>query len=104
MYDNSVGSHLYGTLTRVDYGNGGKVKYAYDSFKRIKGVRFDAETTDRFTYEYGANGQIGKVTDHALSREIASEYDLANRPSRVTMAQSGQHLYTGIHVLPLDYY
>ena len=95
VYNTTAGSVKYGTLTRVEYGNGGKVKYAYDSFKRVTGVRFDAETTDRFTYEYGANGQIGRVTDHALGREISSEYDLANRPMNSVLRQGSQHLYTG---------
>ncbi len=40
------------------YGNGGKVQYTYDAFKRVTGVKFDAATTNRFTYAYDAKGQV----------------------------------------------
>ena len=37
-----------GLLKEVQYGNGGRVKYAYDDFDRLTGVRHDAETADRY--------------------------------------------------------
>ena len=48
---------------RCCYGNGGKVKYTYDEFDRITGLRYDDETSDRYTYEYGANGMAARVRD-----------------------------------------
>ena len=46
-------------------------------------------------YEYGANGQVGRLKDEILSREHVSEYDTANRPMRMTQKENGVHLYTG---------
>ncbi len=68
------------TLTDVEYGNGGKVHYIYDDFRRVKGLQYDAATSPRFTYEYGANGQIAYVRDNELNRTIWTEYDTSERP------------------------
>lgn len=69
-------------LKRVEYGNGGKVSYTYDDFKRIKGIAFDTATSPRFTYDYGANGQIAYVRDNDQNRTWWTEYDTAERPIR----------------------
>ena len=69
-------------LERVEYGNGGKICYSYDDFKRKKAIRRDDDAADRYTYEYGANGQLALVHDHVLNQRIYYEYDLANRPMR----------------------
>ena len=67
-------------LSEVQYGNGGKVKYTYDDFDRITGIRYDNQTSDRFSYSYAANGQAAVVRDHALNRAYHTDYDLAERP------------------------
>ena len=54
---NVYSSDRSGLLKEVQYGNDGKVKYAYDEYDRLTGVRYDDETTDRYTYEYGADGE-----------------------------------------------
>ena len=95
VYNTTKGSLLYGTLTRSEFGNGGKVVNTYDNFKRITGVRFDSDTADRYKYEYGANGQVAKVTDTTLNRTAVSEYDGASRPMRITHMEGANHLYTG---------
>lgn len=77
-------------LERVEYGNGGKVNYTYDGFKRVQGVNYDAATTPRFTYAYGANGQVASVRDAELNRTVKTEYDGADRPETVT-----QYEHTG---------
>ena len=90
-----------GTVQKVTYGNSSagspqEVRYAYDDFKRLKGVQFDGETSDAYTYEYGANGQVMRLTDTILDRRMMSEYDTANRPMRIThMEGEDTHLYTG---------
>ena len=84
-----------GTLQKVTYGNGGKVTYSYDSYKRVTGLKYDTETTNRYTYTYGANGQTAQVTDNNLGRTAQSEYDTANRPMRVKHMEGSAHVYTG---------
>ena len=82
----------------MQYGKGGKVKYSYDEFDRVIGVKYDAETVDRYTYEYGANGQVAEVTDNNLNRTVRTEYDLADRPMQSELRDgSGKVLYrTGL--------
>ena len=38
----------------------------HDDFDRQTGVRYDAETADRYTYKYGANGVVAVVEDTNL--------------------------------------
>lgn len=78
------------TLTDVEYGNGGKVHYIHDDFRRVKGLQYDAATTPRFTYEYGANGQIAYIRDNELNRTIWTEYDTSERPIKT-------HVLEGAH-------
>ncbi len=89
-----------GLLSEVQYGNGGKVKYTYDDFDRLTGVRHDAETADRYTYEYGANGQAARVHDNNLNRTYETEYDLSDRPCRGTLRDTDG---TAIYRTTLEY-
>ena len=89
-----------GTVSMVVYGNdtssaGQRVRYSYDEFKRLKGVQFSHVYNDVYQYEYGANGQVGRLKDTRLNREHISEYDTANRPMRIIQKENGGHLYTG---------
>ncbi len=88
-----------GTVSQIVYGNDGttahRVRYAYDAFKRMTGVQFGNLSSNVYTYEYGANGQVGRLTDSILNRIDTSEYDTANRPMRKTQMENGAHLYTG---------
>lgn len=84
-----------GTVANVTYGNGGKVVNAYDGFKRVIGVRYDNETADRFSYTYGANGEVAQVKDNVRGTTVTSEYDVANRPQRKTTMEGNTHAYTG---------
>lgn len=70
-------------LSEVQYGNGGKVGYTYDGYDRLTGVKYDGESTERYTYQYGANGQAGEVKDVNLGRTTRTDYDLAERPCQV---------------------
>lgn len=71
------------TLVRVEYGNGSKVNYTRDEFRRVTGIHYDDATTPRFTYDYGANGQVAYVRDNELNRTVWTEYDTSERPMRV---------------------
>ena len=71
------------TLANVTYGNGGKVAYEYDQFKRVTGVKYDNESANRFEYEYGADGRVAYVKDNHLERTVWTERDLADRPARL---------------------
>ena len=74
-----------GLLTEVAYGNGGKVAYEYDDFDRLTGVKYDDDSLPRYTYEYGANGQVSFMEDANLEQSKQVEYDLAERPCQVTI-------------------
>ena len=76
------------TLMRVEYGNGGKVNYTRDDFRRVTGIHYDDATTPRFTYDYGANGQVAYVRDNELNRTIWTEYDTSERPTRTHILES----------------
>ena len=75
------------TLMRVEYGNGGKVHYTRDDFRRVTGIHYDAATTPRFTYSYGANGQVAYVRDNELNRTVWMEYDTSERLTRVHLLE-----------------
>ena len=76
------------TLMRVEYGNGGKVHYTRDDFRRVTGIHYDDATTPRFTYDYGANGQVAYVRDNELNRTVWTEYDTSERPTRTHILES----------------
>ena len=83
-----------GLLSEVQYGNGGKVKYAYDDYDRLTGVKYDGETANRYTYEYGADGEASVVRDNNLGRVLQTERDLAQRPMGTQLRDgSGNLLY-----------
>ena len=95
VYNTTAGDPLYGTVTGVNFGNGGRERNTYDDYKRLTGVRFDGDTEDRYRYAYGANGQVAKVTDNLLGRTAVSEYDVESRPMRIIHMEGDDHLYTG---------
>ena len=80
-------------LESVTYGNGDKVSYTYESFKRTSGICYDEAAAPRFTYEYGANGAVGSVNDAELNREARMAYDLAERPVEAELYENGALKY-----------
>ena len=94
VYNDTAGDR-YGTLERMEYGNGHVVRNSYDEFKRVVGVQYDDDETDRYSYEYDANGQVARVTNHELNRTVLSEHDSCSRPMRVTHMEGDAHVYTG---------
>ena len=83
------------TLMRVEYGNGGKVHYMRDDFRRVTGIHYDDATEPRFTYDYGANGQAAYVKDAELGRTVWTEYDTSERPIRTHLMESVTSTSTG---------
>ena len=83
------------TLMRVEYGNGGKVHYTRDDFRRVTGIHYDDATEPRFTYDYGANGQAAYVKDAELGRTVWTEYDTSERPIRMHLMESVTSTSTG---------
>ena len=89
----TLSTNVYATdrsslLKEVQYGNGGKTKYAYDEFDRLTKIAYDSanvDTVPRFTHEYGANGKVARVTDNQLKYVVSYEYDLAERPLQTDM-------------------
>jgi hypothetical protein len=66
-------------LERVEYGNGGKVHYAYDEYKRIESVKYDEDTQPAVEYTYGYNGKVTKLRDNTINCVEEGEYDGAER-------------------------
>lgn len=90
---NVYGADRSGLLSEVQYGNGGKVSYAYDAYDRLTGVKYDGEAADRYAYEYGANGQAVEVKDANLGRTVRTDYDLADRPCQMEVRNGDGVLY-----------
>ena len=76
------------TLKRVEYGNGGKVHYTHDDFRRVTGIHYDDDTLPRFEYEYGANGRAAYVHDNELNQTVWTEYDGSERPIRAYLMEN----------------
>ena len=98
-YDDTAGPQ-YGVLARSIYCNSDAnpqvVHYTYDDFKRMTSIRYGDESENkRYSFEYGANGQVARVTNHELDRVVLSEYDISNRPMRITHMEGDNHVYTG---------
>ncbi len=94
------GIYPYGTLTKVTYGNSTSsapqsVAYTYDDYKRVTKVTVDGSAAKTYQFYYGANGQVAKLVDSILNRVTYSEYDVENRPMRITTTEGGSHVYTG---------
>ena len=97
---NVYSSDRSGLLKEVQYGNDGKVKYAYDEYDRLTGVRYDDETTDRYTYEYGADGEASVVRDNNLGRVLQTERDLTQRAMGTQLRDTNGNL---LYRTELDY-
>lgn len=80
---------------RVEYGNGGKVHYTRDDFRRVTGIHYDAALTPRFTYNYGANGQVTYVRDNELNRTVWMEYDTSERPTYMHLLENATNASIG---------
>lgn len=93
------------TLKRVEYGNGGKVYYTHDDFRRMTGIHYDNDTTPRFEYEYSANGQVAYVHDNELNRTAWTEYDASERPIRMHLMENATDISLGtpVHVNSVSY-
>lgn len=93
------------TLKRVEYGNGGKVYYTHDDFRRVTGIHYDNDTVPRFEYEYGANGQVAYVHDNELNRTAWTEFDSSERPIRMHLMENATEtsLGTPVHVNVINY-
>ncbi|MDL2205638.1 hypothetical protein LJC33_01860 [Eubacteriales bacterium OttesenSCG-928-N13] len=84
IYNQADRSHR---LEESVFGNGGRLRKAYDEFDRVIGISFDEAdpyTDPRYVYQYGANGQVAYVTDKHLGRTHWTEYDQAGRPMQAT--------------------
>ena len=76
-------------LERVEFGNGGKVRYMYDNFDRVIGIKYDELDTEvdrRYVFVYGANGEVSFIGDNNLHCSTEYERDTAERIARITCA------------------
>lgn len=80
LSENTYRGNRSSLLSKVAYGNSQDVFYSYDSFNRQTGVKYNGDSSDRYTYEYGADGNVSIVRDNALGRVFQTDRDLADRP------------------------
>lgn len=66
----------------------------------MTGVKYDSETTDRYTYEYDASGNAVLVCDNNLGRVLHTEHDLTDRPMGTQLRNADGSL---IYRTELDY-
>ena len=84
VYNQTDRSHR---LEESVFGNGGRLRNAYDEFDRVIGTSYDGDdpnTAPRYKYAFGANGSSAYVTDTHLGRAQWAEYDQAGRPMQFT--------------------
>lgn len=70
-------------LKRMEYANGSTIHYGYDDYKRVVNIRYDDEATPRYSYDFDASGNVGRMVDANLGVTTTYETDLASRPSRM---------------------
>ena len=66
-------------LKKLDYGNGGKVEYTYDSQGRL--IQEEYEDGETVSYAYDNSGNLATVTDSETGTVTTYYYDLLNRQS-----------------------
>lgn len=70
-------------LIRATYGNSQYVQYSYDSNNRVIGIRFNGDTTDRFTFAYDNCGALARIQNISLDMETCMYYDFTGRLMKV---------------------
>ncbi|MFR1758446.1 MAG: RHS repeat-associated core domain-containing protein, partial [Christensenellaceae bacterium] len=80
-------------LLKSTYGNGDFVQYTYDHFDRITGIRFNGDTSDRFTFKYDNCGALAEVCDIPLDICTRTMYDFAGRPIKLTQTKISDPTY-----------
>ena len=76
-------------LTKMTYGNGGQINYAYDNLDRATKV-WNADASKGVEYVYNAQGLLGLEDDNLLNRRTRYTYDMAGRVAEVeTRKQAG---------------
>ena len=65
LVSNTYNNSSHGrTLSRMNYGNGGKVYYTYNDDNQVTGIKYDTDTDYRFTYTYDEYGTLTSKTDY----------------------------------------
>ena len=79
----NLASYTYGSgtnrLQRLDYGNGDRVEYTYDSLGRL--ILETYEDSETVSYAYDNSGNLATVTDSETGVVTTYYYDLLNRQS-----------------------
>ena len=79
-------------LSALDYGNGDKVQYTYDTYGRL--ILETYEDGDTVAYTYDNNGALATVTDSATGRKTTYYYDFTDRLMKYT--ESGTNFYHSV--------
>ena len=79
-------------LSALDYGNGHKVEYTYDSQGRVTQQNYagaNGENQGSVVYRYDNDGALATVTDSATSRTTTYYYDFIDRMMKYTEVGDG---------------
>ncbi len=93
-----------GLLDEMNFGNGAKVRYAYDDFGRTTAIYVDesgeTSTAPKYEFKYDARGIASVIKDNVLMTETRVTSDLADRPSESVMKDANGNL---VHKSVLNY-
>ena len=74
LVSNTYNNSSHGrTLSRMNYGNGGRVYYTYNDDNQVTGIKYDTDTDYRFTYTYDEYGTLTSKTDYVNGQ--VTKYD-----------------------------
>ena len=74
-------------LSALNYGNGDRVQYSYDSYGRVTKETY--EDGDTVTYRYDNDGALASIFDSATGRTTAYYYDFTERLMKYAESGSG---------------
>ncbi len=84
----SLASYTYaandGLLTKLTYGNGNTIGYAYDNLERVTNVYYNNSSSAALTYTYKGEGTLGQLTDSINNRTYSYTYDSLGRLTGLT--------------------
>ena len=71
-------------LTKMTYGNGGQVNYAYDNLDRVTKV-WNADAAKGVEYSYDGEGRLALTRDYLQDQQTRYTYDMAGRVTEVNI-------------------
>ena len=103
LSENIYSTDRRGLLDGMNFGNGARVRYAYDEFGRVTAIGLDdnhPEIDPQYEFVYDARGIASVIKDNVLMTETRVTSDLADRPSEIETKDENGNL---LHKSQLNY-